>query len=454
MLLGLYFYDRSRPEFLLLSAGCISLAALRLNEFATAADLAYPYFVCMLVIFLGNFLYSFTMYLAFFRLAKRRPPAIFWILVALVNLTILPILIDVLIGVNQPDWLTPINTLVLRPTSIVLHSLLTLSPFVAFWPYARVLRRMRPLAALCMLSALADLVWFAVQSTSIPIPGVPNVFAYWGVPLLEIRAFITAGVLLALLTLLFRDQRQVTEERALLAGEVHAARDVQQYLIPAHLPATPGFSIESEYRPSREVGGDFFQVLPQAADGSVLIVVGDVAGKGIKAGMLATLIVGAVRTAAAFTSDPQRILALLNERLCGRGLVTCLALRLEQDGSATLVNAGHLPPYLNGKEMAVEGALPLEAAPGITFPASRFTLAAGDSLLLLTDGVVEARSATGELFGFERTAAISGQSAESIAGAAQRFGQEDDITVLTITRLAPAPAYAEEVSPEPLPTPA
>src|SRR5208337_2258571 len=119
-------------------------------------------------------------------------------------------------------------------------------------------------------------------------------------------------LLTALLALLFRDQRQVTEERALFAGEIHAARNVQQYLIPRHLPPTPGFSIESVYHPAREVGGDFFQVLPDSTDGSLLLVVGDVAGKGIEAGMLATLIVAAVRTAAGFTSEPERILALLN----------------------------------------------------------------------------------------------------------------------------------------------
>ncbi len=63
-----------------------------------------------------------------------------------------------------------------------------------------------------------------------------------------------------------------------------AARSVAQYFIPERLPNTPGLAIESEYRPAREVGGDSFQVLPQATDGSVLIVVGDVAGHGTKRG--------------------------------------------------------------------------------------------------------------------------------------------------------------------------
>jgi serine phosphatase RsbU (regulator of sigma subunit) len=235
----------------------------------------------------------------------------------------------------------------------------------------------------------------------------------------------------AILILRFTRTRSA-EER--FAGEVQAARNVQQYLIPEHLPSTPGLCVESEYRPAKEVGGDFFQVLPDAADGSVLIVVGDVAGHGMEAGMLATLIVGAIRTAASFTTDPARILSLLNDRMQGRGLATCLALRIERDGSATLANAGHLPPYLNGNELAIEGALPLGAIPGIDFPVLQFKLAADDTLMLMTDGVAEAQDSEGHLFGFDRIGEMlrKGTAAAALATAAQAFGQEDDITVLTV----------------------
>jgi serine phosphatase RsbU (regulator of sigma subunit) len=212
-----------------------------------------------------------------------------------------------------------------------------------------------------------------------------------------------------------------------------AAREIQQYLIPEKLPPTPGLCIQSIYQPSREVGGDFFQVLPDPRDGSTLIVIGDVAGKGLQAGMLAALIVGAIRTAFKFTSDPGRILALLNERLQGRGLVTCLAMRIDLDGNAELANAGQLPPYIDGKELALDGALPLGALPEISFPITRIQFSEGQSMLLVSDGVVEARNAAGELFGFERTAAISSKPAEEIAQAAQVFGQEDDITVITLS---------------------
>jgi hypothetical protein len=244
------------------------------------------------------------------------------------------------------------------------------------------------------------------------------------------------GVLAILILRFTRTRSQ--EER--FAAEVQSARNVQQYLIPEHLPDTPGLAIESVYRPSREVGGDFFQVLPQATDGSALIVVGDVAGKGMQAGMLATLIVGAIRTAASFTNDPGQILSLLNERMHGRALATCLALRIEKDGNAVLANAGHLPPYLNGKELPMEGALPLGAVPGLDFPVLRFKLSAGDSLMLMTDGIAEAQNAAGHLFGFDRIAEMlrGGIAASVLATAAQDFGQEDDITVLTVARLAPA----------------
>jgi hypothetical protein len=100
-------------------------------------------------------------------------------------------------------------------------------------------------------------------------------------------------------------------------------------------------------------------------------------------------------------------------------------------------SADHLPPHVDGKELTLDGALPLGALLDISFPTLRFRLQPGQSMLFLSDGVVEAQSPTGELFGFERTRSISTQPAEQIAAAAQAHGQEDGITVLTLT-FAPA----------------
>jgi serine phosphatase RsbU (regulator of sigma subunit) len=111
-------------------------------------------------------------------------------------------------------------------------------------------------------------------------------------------------------------------------------------------------------------------------------------------------------------------------------------LRADANGTLTIANAGHIAPYLGGKELLLENGLPLGLAAESAYAEFAFQLARGQRLTLLTDGVVEARDKSGVLFGFERTAAISTDAAESIARAAQHFGQDDDITVLTLARTA------------------
>jgi len=153
-------------------------------------------------------------------------------------------------------------------------------------------------------------------------------------------------------------------------------------------------------------------------------------------------------------SWPEQILASMNQRMLvrsGGGFTTCLVLRVDTDGTLTLANAGHLAPYCNRKELPLENGLPLGLAAGTLYTESSFQFDANTQLTLVTDGVVEARGNNGELYGFDRAATISTQSAEFIARAAQAWGQDDDITVLTLTRMAPgeqsakvqtAPAFA------------
>jgi serine phosphatase RsbU (regulator of sigma subunit) len=101
-----------------------------------------------------------------------------------------------------------------------------------------------------------------------------------------------------------------------------------------------------------------------------------------------------------------------------------------------VANAGHLSPYRRGEEIAVDAGLPLGIDGSVEYSETHFQLEPGDTLTLISDGVVEAMNSEGQLYGFERTRAISVQSAGSIASAAQVFGQEDDITVLTVARVA------------------
>ncbi len=237
--------------------------------------------------------------------------------------------------------------------------------------------------------------------------------------------------------LLFR-HRRITLEHERASAELEAAREIQQRLVPKSIPALTGCHIEAAYLPAEEVGGDFYQILSRP-DGSVVLAVGDVSGKGLKAAMTGMLAIGALRILAVESLGPAAILVRLNSELVNTsngGFVTCFCGVLDASGNLRYASAGHVAPFCNGREIEVTGALPLGIDPNTGYEESTLALNPGDRLTLLSDGVVEAQSATGELFGFERTREISAQTAQSIAEQAQRFGQIDDITVLTLNRLA------------------
>jgi serine phosphatase RsbU (regulator of sigma subunit) len=226
------------------------------------------------------------------------------------------------------------------------------------------------------------------------------------------------------------------EER--LESELQAARAVQQVLIPDQIPALPGYLLECVYKPAGEVGGDFFQILP-LPEREALIAIGDVSGKGMPAAMTVSMLVGMVRSLAHTTHSPAAILTALNQDMIDRtfgGFTTCLMLHIAADGVITAANAGHIAPYLAGHEVPVHNGLPLGLMPSTQYTESAFQLSLDDHLTLLTDGVLEARKPNGELFGFERTASLSTQTAAEIARVAEQFGQRDDITVLSLTRQA------------------
>ena len=255
----------------------------------------------------------------------------------------------------------------------------------------------------------------------------------WPFPfgLYDLSIAILLLAILGIVVLRFARSRHDEEQ---MKNEREAARAVQQVLIPDAIPAVPGIRIESVYKPAGEVGGDFFQILATKT-GGVLIAIGDVSGKGMPAAMTVSLLVGTLRTLAHFTHSPGQILAAMNQRMLGRsegGFTTCLVLRVDPDGILIAANAGHLAPYRNGEEVQIESCLPLGIASDATYNESSLQLDPDDRITFLTDGVVEAQSPTGELFGFDRTRNISTQSAEAIAAAAQAHGQEDDITVLTV----------------------
>jgi hypothetical protein len=290
-----------------------------------------------------------------------------------------------------------------------------------------------------MAGAAVLLVFVANYQRELRLIHVKTTFSMFdfAVSLGTVATILSLLIITVMLLRRFIEAQRTKEQWKL---EIEQARHVQEVLIPATLPEVQGLSIQSEYRPAREVGGDFFQILPGEVPGSVLIVVGDVTGKGLQAGMLVALIVGAARAAVQHSSDPVEILSEVNAQLCERheASATCLILRIDGDGGVLLANAGHLPPYLNGSEVRMDGALPIGLVREADPSTISFSLVKGDSLILMSDGVVEAQDENGTLFGFDRIDAMLRRqaSAQEIAETAQAYGQEDDILVLQVTRNA------------------
>jgi hypothetical protein len=242
--------------------------------------------------------------------------------------------------------------------------------------------------------------------------------------------------------LLVAEMVEAARHRAAYAAELQAASTVQQLLLQGASRSIPGFDVEPVYVPASEVGGDFYLVYP-TPDGSLIAIVGDVSGKGLTAAMRVALILGALRRET--STEPADILGALNNALVAQGqlgFTTALCVRIDPNGEFSLANAGHIPPYIDGHEFETAPALPLGLVADQSYHTKFSRLDAGQQMVLMSDGVPEARSATGELYGFARLPELTRAPAAQIAEIARHYGQEDDITVLTI-RLAEAAEPAQ-----------
>ena len=250
--------------------------------------------------------------------------------------------------------------------------------------------------------------------------------------------------LLGLLAVLVLRFAQTSREQQRLASALQAAHDIQHRLVPVDIPSMGGLHTEIVYLAAEEVGGDFCQVLPRP-DGSIFIAIGDVSGKGLQAAMLSSVAVGALRAMADDNVDPSDALVRLNNvmlRTENAGFITCFCMVLSPDGHMALANAGHLSPYLDGQEISLPGGLPLGIVRDLEYDQISMMLPATARLTLLSDGVVEARSHNGELFGFDLTSQASQLPAAEIAAKAHAHGQEDDITIITLDWCCPETVLA------------
>ncbi len=428
----LYWFDRHEPAYLWLGVACLIGSLERgvvMTGYYSAVMPMVPEIFFLDVIVMPLKLGLWALFWAYwFQLEDMsrivRITCTLMGLLALCMSMLRPPLFGHMIPASAAPWLVPV-ALALK---LLLGALL-------LWITYRGIRKRAADGWLALVPVVLTILWSYQEELS--VVHVPTVLRVSGLTISEGQ--IAALVMLAIVSvLLMRRFVRGQRERELWRQEIEQAREVQQVLIPEAMPTVPGFRLASEYRPAQQVGGDFFQIMPTGG-GSVLAVIGDVSGKGMPAAMTVSLLVGTLRTLAHFTDSPGAILAAMNVRMMARshgGFTTCLVLRVAPDGFVTVANAGHLSPYVQKKEVTIESGLPLGLSAESKYLETTFRLAENDQLTLISDGVVEARGASGELFGFERTAAIASNSAESIAEAAQIFGQDDDITVLTLTRVA------------------
>jgi serine phosphatase RsbU (regulator of sigma subunit) len=246
---------------------------------------------------------------------------------------------------------------------------------------------------------------------------------------------------------------EVFREGMKMRADLETAREIQTSLVAAESSSYGPVSIHARMQPATEVGGDYYDVI-DLGDGRLAFVVADVAGKGLPAALLMTLLRGSLRSLLAAGLRGTALMTALNTHLVantpGNRMVTCFYAEIDPaTGRLIYVNAGHNPPYLydgSGRQTLDATAIVLGMLEGMPFPEASVELRAGARLLLYTDGVTEAENKAGDQFGvdqLESAIAASGQSepgrvVDAIMATVARFRgaarQSDDITTMLVSR--------------------
>ncbi|HEY1897338.1 MAG TPA: SpoIIE family protein phosphatase [Terracidiphilus sp.] len=256
-------------------------------------------------------------------------------------------------------------------------------------------------------------------------------------------------------------------ERQRLEQELSIAREIQQALVPQGLQDYPHLAVTGIHRPCYEVGGDYFDVFP-VPDGRIAIMISDVAGKGLGAALLTTMLQGAL-SGMTLGVEPVKVFNHLNSFLCDRAAVGRYATMffglLDPDGGLEFVRASHPSPLLLRRgevdELCSGGSFPIGLLEQASFKAEHIQLEPGDTLLLYTDGVTEAEDRDQNQFGATRLKEVLGRHqdgslAEVQAGilrAVERFAegasQSDDITLLVVRYRRPEGGAARAATESP-----
>jgi phosphoserine phosphatase RsbU/P len=203
-----------------------------------------------------------------------------------------------------------------------------------------------------------------------------------------------------------------TEERRALESDLLLAARIQQTLLPARDFAPKGWQVRYHYAPARVVSGDYCDVFESKA--GLVFLLGDVSGKGIAASMLMSHLHATFRSLADAELPLDKMVGVANrifaESTMAGQFATLVVGRAAHDGSVELVSAGHLPLlHLCAGETKSQGAtgVPLGMFPTTNFPIFSFSVQAGDSLFIYTDGLSEARNAAGEEYGLHRVRSVA-----------------------------------------------
>jgi serine phosphatase RsbU (regulator of sigma subunit)/anti-sigma regulatory factor (Ser/Thr protein kinase) len=254
---------------------------------------------------------------------------------------------------------------------------------------------------------------------------------------------------------LVRQQQAELQERERIDQQLRLARDIQKTLLPKSIPDLPGWRLAAYYQPAWEVGGDFYDFI-HFPDGRLGIIIGDVTDKGVASALVMATTRSLLRGAAERERSPAAVLRAANHALVEdippNMFVTCFYLLLEPEtGRVNYANAGHDLPYRRGprgvEELRATG-MPLGLLPDISYDEYETVLEPGELLVFYSDGLVEAHDQTGDMFGFPRLQRLLGEAAsdgvalirflldELTAFTGPGWRQEDDVTLVTVSRLA------------------
>ena len=255
---------------------------------------------------------------------------------------------------------------------------------------------------------------------------------------------------------LVREQEMEAQQRERIAQELRVARLIQQTLLPKELPRISGWTVNAYYRPAREVGGDFYDFI-DLGDGRLGVVEGDVTDKGVPAAIVMATCRTMLRAAARRFDDPGRVLESVNDTLHvdipPNMFVTCFYAVIDTNtGLIRYANAGHNLPYVRterGVEELRATGMPLGLMPGMAYEVNEAKASYGDAILIHSDGVAEAHSPAGEMFGFGNLMGLVGtyghaeNLVERIMGELADFTgsgweQEDDVTLVVVRRTSSA----------------